>query len=106
MESAVEQGDGEVDHWIAQGPALEILLDAFADRRDVVPRHGAADDLVVELEAGAARLRLDLDLHIGELAVPARLALVARMLLGALADRLLERHLGLTAGHLQRIGAR
>src|SRR3546814_8707860 len=47
------------------------------------------DHLVDEFEALAARQRPDLDVHIAELAVPAGLALEARVLLGRLADGLL-----------------
>src|SRR3546814_11442759 len=56
------------------------------DRADVLARHRAADHLVDEFKAPAARQRPDLDVHITELAVPAGLALEARVLLGRLAD--------------------
>jgi hypothetical protein len=50
------------------------------DRRDPLAGHGAAGDLVVELETLAARQRLDLDDDVAELAVAARLLLVAARL--------------------------
>ena len=82
------QGDGDVDHRKSQRSALQMLAGARLDRRDELARHGAADDLVLELEALAARERADLDLDVAELAVPARLLLMAAVRVGALADRL------------------
>ena len=49
-------------------------------------RHRAADDLFVELEAGAARHRLDVEHDVAELAVAAGLLLVAAAL-GFIATR-------------------
>ena len=57
-------------------------------------RHGAAHNLIEEGKTGAARLGLDGQMHIAELAVPAALALEARMLGDASADRLLVFDLG------------
>ena len=54
----------------------------------------AAHHLVEEGEAGAARQRLDGQMHIAELAMPAALALEAGMLGDALADGLLVLDLG------------
>ncbi len=62
-------------------------------------RHHAAGDLVVEPEAAAARQRLDVEHHVAELAVPARLLLVPAAHLDALLDRLL-------VGQLPRLGFR
>ena len=67
---------------------LERVDDALLDRRDVVARHHAAGDLVLELEAGAARQRLDLEHDVAELAVAAGLLLVAAALRDRLADGL------------------
>ena len=100
MVLTVEQGDREVDHRKAERPALQVVLGAVLDRRDVLPGHRAADDLVDELEALAARQRLDLHLHVAELAVAAGLALETRVLLRAFADGLLVGGLGLR--HLDR----
>ena len=66
------QRDRDVDHREAERPALQIFAHALLDRADELARHGAADDLVVEFEARAARQRLDLDMDVAELAVAAR----------------------------------
>ena len=63
---------------------LEGVDDALLDRRDVIARHHAARDLLIERKSGAARQRLDVEHHIAELAVTAGLFLVAP----ALDDRL------------------
>ena len=73
--------------------ALERLADARVDRRDVLARDRAADDLVDELVAGARLARLDLDLDVAVLAVAARLAHEAAVAVGRLADRLAVGHL-------------
>src|SRR5205814_937584 len=78
----------EIDHRLAERSFLEVLAQAFLDRGDEVARHHAAHDLVGEAEARAARQRPDLDLDVGELAVSAGLALVARVLAGAALDGL------------------
>ena len=73
----VQQGDLEIHHRVAgQIAALGRLDDAFLDGRDVLPRDGAAEDLVLELEAAAARQGLHGDDAIAELAVAAGLLLV------------------------------
>jgi len=59
------------------------------DRTDELARDRTAHDTVVEFESGAAGQRPDLDMDVGELAMPARLPLEAGMLLSALAERLL-----------------
>ena len=74
---AVDQRDREIDHREAERAVLERVDDALLDRRDVIARHHAAGDLLLELEAGAARQRLDLEHHVAELAVTAGLLLVA-----------------------------
>ena len=51
-------------------------MHALLHRRDVIARHHAAGDPVLELEAGAARQRLDLQHRVAELAVAAGLLLV------------------------------
>src|SRR3546814_12219749 len=65
----------DLDHRKPERPAREIFLGAMLDRADVLARHRAADHLVDEFKAPAARQRPDLDVHIAELAVPAGLAL-------------------------------
>ena len=58
-----------------QHAALHGLADALLDGRDVLLRDRAADDLVVELEALARRLRLDARCYdVAVLAVAAGLA--------------------------------
>jgi hypothetical protein len=52
---------------------------------------GAADDLLVEVEARSARARRDLQLHVSELAVAAGLPLQPRRPGRRRADRLPER---------------
>ena len=58
------------------------VLDALLHRRDVLPRDRAAEDVVLELEVAAAGQRLHADLAVAELAVAARLLLVAAVRLG------------------------
>jgi hypothetical protein len=66
---------------------VERLVDALLDRGDVVVRHDAALDLVEELEA-LARVRLEPQVDLGELAATAGLLLVAVLALGPLLDGL------------------
>ena len=71
---AVEEGDPDVDHRVAGEDALlQLVADALLHARDELPRHRTADDLVHELEAGAALERLDLDVAHRVLAVAAGL---------------------------------
>ncbi len=53
-----------------------MAFETFLDRRDELPRHRAADDLVLERKAGAGRVRLGNDLDARKLAVAAGLLLV------------------------------
>ncbi len=76
MIRAVGQRHRHVHHGEAERPVLEVVRDADLDRRDVILRHHAAGDGVGELEPGAARLRLDVQHHVAELSVSARLLLV------------------------------
>src|SRR5689334_25273901 len=73
---------------------LERIDHALFDRRDVVSRHDAAGNAVLELEAVAARQRLDFKHHIAELAVTAGLLLVTATLRDRLADGLAVTHGG------------
>ena len=86
---AVDQGHRDVDHRKAERALGERVLDAGLDRGDPLLGDHPAGDLVVELEAVAARQRLHLDHAIAELAVAARLLLVAAALGDGLADRFL-----------------
>ena len=88
MMLAVIQRDREIDYGESQWATLHILLHAVLDRRNVLPRDHAAGDLVDKLETLAAHHRLDLEMHIAEFAMAARLFLVPGMLLNGLADRL------------------
>src|SRR5262249_17773678 len=86
---AVIERDRYVDDREPERTAIEKLARPLLPRRYVLPRYRAADDMVDDLEAGAARQRLDLDMDVPELAVAAALLLVAPMLLDAAADGLL-----------------
>src|SRR5262245_52620651 len=72
------------------------FADSLLHRRNVLLWHDAALDSVGELEAGAARPRLDLDPGVAELAPTAGLLLQPTLRLGAALDRLL-------VGHLRRL---
>ena len=65
------------------------LADTRVDRRDVLPRDRATDDLVFELVAAAALLRLELDHDVAVLALTAGLADVAPFGFDRNGDRLL-----------------
>ena len=81
---AVVEHDAHVDHRVAGEEAFgHGVADALLDGGDEVARDDAADDLVDELEALAARLRLHLDPGVGELAAAAGLLLVLPCGLGA-----------------------
>ena len=80
MIGAVGQVHRHIDHRKAQRTGLQIVAHAGLDRLDILLRHDAAGDRVGELEAAAARQRLDLEHHVAELAVAARLLLVAAAL--------------------------
>ena len=66
----------------AIAPVGEHLLDALLHRRNELVRDHAALGLVDELEAGAARQRLDSQRHLAELAGAAGLLLVPVEALG------------------------
>src|SRR4051794_13140849 len=83
MIGAVEHRHPEVDHRIAGEEAARArVLYPFLDRGHELPRDRAAENVVDELEVGAARERLDLDLAVAELAVSPRLFLVPAVRLG------------------------
>ena len=72
--------------------AHACFLDALFDGRNELPRNRAAENVVDELEVGAARQRLDLDLAVAELPVAAGLLLVPAVRLGRGLDRLAVRN--------------
>jgi hypothetical protein len=61
----------------AERPLVQVVGNADLHRGNELRRHHAAGDGLGELEARTARQRLDVEHHIAELAVPARLLLVA-----------------------------
>ena len=89
MVGAVDQRHREIDHLEAERPVLERVGYALLDRGEVVARHRATGDLLVEGEARTARERLDVEHHVAELAVATRLLLVpATLRVDRLADGL------------------
>src|ERR1044072_6996782 len=97
MVGAVHEHGFEINERVARdGAACRRVNDALLDGRAEILRNRAAENLVLEHEAFAARQRLEDDLAITELAAPARLLLVASLDFGALRDRLL-------VGNLRRV---
>ena len=75
MVGAVDELDLDVDDREAgEDAGLHRLRDAGVDRRDVLPRDRAADDLVLELVAGARLVRRHVDHDVAVLAAAAGLA--------------------------------
>ena len=70
---AVDQGDGDVDDGEAERPARQRVAGAHLDGGKRLARHRAAVDALAKGEAFAALARADLDQHVAELAVAARL---------------------------------
>src|SRR3990172_7647164 len=84
-----DESDLDVDHGVAaDGPRLQRVLDAALRRPDVLLRDGAADDLVLEDEAAAARQGLHLQEDDAVLAAAARLAHEAALRLDGARKRL------------------
>jgi hypothetical protein len=93
--TAVEDGGFEVDDGVAGEVAADgSLEDAFLDGGDEVAGDGAAEDLVDELEAGAAREGFEADFAVAELAVAAALFLVTAVACRRCANRLAVGDLG------------
>jgi hypothetical protein len=93
--AALKDRDSDVDHGKAGQVAFDqCVAHALFDRRDELARNCPADDLVLELEAAAARERLYLEPAVAVLAATARLALVLALGLGAALDGFLVRHFG------------
>src|SRR5262249_1465858 len=86
MIGAVDQSHRDADDWKAERAVFHCIEDAFLDRWDVVARHHATGDLVLEYETGIARQRLDVEHHVAELTVSAGLLLVPAALLDRLSD--------------------
>src|ERR1700760_2483708 len=93
MERAIDQRDADIDDRKAERPALQVIDNALLHRRNELAWHDAALDLILKYKAGAARHRLDVDMHVAELAMTAGLALVTAMLADRFADCLAIRHL-------------
>src|SRR5262249_44357458 len=85
-----------VHHRIArQDAVLERFLHALLHRPDELARHGAANDLVLEHEAGARLARLEVDNDVAVLAAAAGLADELPFdVFHPLAHRFAVRHLG------------
>src|SRR5581483_553650 len=103
MIATVDKCDGAVDHLEPERALRHRFNDAFLDGRYPLPRHSAAMDLLFEHEAGAAGQRLHLDDDIAELAVAARLLLVAALLSHRFADRFAVADARLVALHLDSV---
>ena len=88
MIRAVDQRHGEIDHREAERSVRQRVDDAFLDGGNIIARHDAAGDLLLEGKARAARQRLDVEHDVAVLAVAARLLLVAAALDDAFADGL------------------
>src|SRR5690606_29776619 len=87
--AAVDQSDADIDHReAAQRAFLQRVLHALLDGRDILPGNRAAVDFLVELKAFAAAQGPDFDDDVAELAVAARLLLVAAVLPDRAADTL------------------
>src|SRR5262249_44765923 len=88
---AVDQGGLEVDRRITRiDSRIEGGLEALLHARNIFPRHGAADDGVLELETAAAWQGLEAELDARKLAGAARLLLVGVVVFDRLRDGLAE----------------
>jgi hypothetical protein len=85
--------------WPGEIPSRRVL-DALFDGGDEVARNRAPEDVVLELEIGAAGERRHLDPAIGEMAVAARLFLVAPVRFRLAGDRLAVGNLRRVKDHL------
>src|SRR5690606_30295776 len=88
MELAIDKRDGDIDNRKAKRPFGEIFANAMLDGGNILARHGAADDPLLEIEARATRQRPDFDMDIAELPMPAALSPVAGALRRHLSDGL------------------
>ena len=85
--AAVDQADRDIDHVEAERAFGHRISDALFDRRNPLLGDRPAVDFLFEQEAFAASQRPHLDDHVAELAVAARLLLVAPLLGDRFADR-------------------
>ena len=88
MIRAVRQCYRDIDDRKAERTFSQIIANADLDRRNEVPRNGAARDRFIEYNAGTSRQWLDVELDVAELTMPAGLLLVACADLGPRSDRL------------------
>src|SRR5690349_17999069 len=86
MVAAVDESHRAIDHREPKRALVHRFAHTFLDGRYPLLGNGAAVDLLLEHEALAARQRLDLDDHVAELAMTARLLLVAAVLPDRFAD--------------------
>ena len=85
--AAVEDGDLDVDYGVSgEEAAGGGFADAFFYGGDVLAGDGSAEDVVDELDAGAAGEGFDAELAVAELAVASGLFLVAALGFGAAED--------------------
>ena len=106
MKAAIDQSDRDVHHRIAERPLARRFLGRLAHRRDVLPRHRPADNLVDELETLAALARGNIQLHVGELPVSAGLPLQPPLLVHRPADGFAERDARPMGVHFHAEGVR
>src|SRR6201987_4269200 len=86
MIGAIDQGRGDIDHREAQRSTLKPVNHPLLHRGDILARHYASGDRLVERKACAAWQRLDIEYDIAELTVSARLLLMAATLDDASTD--------------------
>ena len=98
MERAEHQIDANVDDRETEWSLLAKIDDPGLDRGDELLRYYPADDRVLELKTGAARLRRDVDIGVAELAMSAGLFLVTSL------DPLDPATDGLLIGNPRRLG--
>jgi hypothetical protein len=95
IRAIVERGADPDDRVARDDPLMHGLDDSLLHRRDEVPRHGAADDLVDELEGLAVLHRLEPHVDVPELAASSGLLLVPPLLAHRFPDGLPVRNAGL-----------
>ena len=89
MVLAIDQYHGAVRQFVASEDAASRGFEhAFLDCRDVLPRYRTADNLLLELQPGAAFQRFHLEVDAGVLPVSASLFLVRVIRLGAFCNGL------------------
>src|SRR5262249_60447181 len=92
MVGAVVERPLHVDDRVArEDPLLHAVAHPLLDRGDEVAWHGAAEDVVDELEPAAALHGLDAQPRVAVLPAPARLLLVLALALGTPLHRFLVR---------------